>query len=67
MSRTAGNAPSWGILTDIQINDGAMLPSAEPPFKIQMQHYALLVDDGRGVYFRAPAGHGIELITHPYF
>ncbi|AIY03359.1 hypothetical protein ART_3760 [Arthrobacter sp. PAMC 25486] len=22
---------------------------------------------GRGVYFRDPAGHGLELITQPYF
>lgn len=93
-------APSWGVFTNIQLDDGVLLQFAEPPVEIQMQHYAFLVDDdlfdrayrrlcdcgieywadphlqhpgeinhehgGRGVYFKDPAGHGIELITRPY-
>jgi len=93
-------APSWGVFTNIQLEDGVLLQFAEPPVEIQMQHYAFLVDDelfdrayrrlcdrgiahwadpqlqhpgeinhehgGRGVYFKDPAGHGIELITRPY-
>ena len=93
-------APSWGVFTNLQLDDGVLLQFAEPPVEIQMQHYAFLVDDdlfdraydrlrdrgvvhwadprmkrpgeinhehgGRGVYFKDPAGHGIELITRPY-
>jgi catechol 2,3-dioxygenase-like lactoylglutathione lyase family enzyme len=93
-------APSWGPFTNIQLTDGVLLQFAEPPVEIQMQHYALLIDDalfdrayerlrargiehwadphmqrpgetntehgGRGVYFKDPAGHAIELITRPY-
>ncbi|MEV6350220.1 VOC family protein [Actinoplanes sp. NPDC051851] len=93
-------APSWGPFTNIQLDDGTLLQFAEPPVEIQMQHYALLIDDelfdrayqrlcdrgvthwadpqmhrageinhnhgGRGVYFKDPAGHAIELITKPY-
>ncbi|MCW3841913.1 VOC family protein [Micromonospora yasonensis] len=93
-------APSWGVFTNIQLSDGVLLQFAEPPVKIQMQHYAFLIDDnlfdrayarlrehgiehwadpqmrrpgeinnehgGRGVYFKDPAGHAIELITRPY-
>jgi catechol 2,3-dioxygenase-like lactoylglutathione lyase family enzyme len=94
-------APSWGPFTNIQLHDGTLLQFAEPPVEhIQMQHYALLIDDelfdrayrrlvergvehwadpqmkrpgetntghgGRGVYFKDPAGHAIELITRPY-
>jgi catechol 2,3-dioxygenase-like lactoylglutathione lyase family enzyme len=96
-----GEAPSWGPFTNIQLDDGTLLQFAEPPVEhIQMQHYALLIDDelfdrayrrlvergvehwadpqmkrpgetntehgGRGVYFKDPAGHAIELITRPY-
>ena len=93
-------APSWGVFTNIQLEDGVLLQFAEPSVEIQMNHYAFLVDDdlfdrayqrlrdrgiehwadpqtrrpgetntehgGRGVYFKDPAGHGIELITRPY-
>ncbi|MGW6564286.1 VOC family protein [Streptomyces sp. NPDC054975] len=93
-------APSWGPFVNIQLSDGVLLQFAEPPFEIQMQHYAFLIDDelfdrayqrlcdggvehwadpqmrlageinhghgGRGVYFKDPAGHAIELITQPY-
>ncbi|MFE6976362.1 VOC family protein [Streptomyces sp. NPDC057682] len=93
-------APSWGPFTNVQLADGVLLPFAEPPVDIQMQHYAFLLDDalfdrayqrlrergithwadpqmhrpgeintehgGRGVYFKDPAGHAIELITRPY-
>lgn len=93
-------APSWGVFTNIQLDDGVLLQFAEPPVEIQMQHYAFLVDDdlfdrayariraqgrthwadphmrrpgetntehgGRGVYFKDPAGHAIEMITQPY-
>lgn len=97
----AADAPSWGLFTNLQLEDGVMLQFAEPPVEIQMQHYAFLVDDelfdraysrllewgithwadpgmsrpgetntehgGRGVYFKDPAGHAVELITRPYF
>jgi catechol 2,3-dioxygenase-like lactoylglutathione lyase family enzyme len=93
-------APSWGLFTNVQLEDGVLLQFAEPPVEIQMQHYAFLLDDalferayqrlqaagiehwadpqmrragetntehgGRGVYFKDPAGHAIELITRPY-
>ncbi|WGW13990.1 VOC family protein [Saxibacter everestensis] len=93
-------APSWGIFSNIQLDQGVLLQFAEPPVEIQMQHYAFLLDDelfdrayarltewgiehwadpqmkhsnqinnehgGRGVYFKDPAGHAIELITRPY-
>ncbi len=93
-------AQSWGVFTNIQLEDGVLLQFAEPPVEIQMQHYAFLLDDalfdraygrlkaagiehwadpqmrragetntehgGRGVYFKDPAGHAIELITRPY-
>ncbi|TQF69304.1 VOC family protein [Rhodococcus spelaei] len=93
-------APAWGIFTNVRLDGDALLQFAEPPFEIQMQHYAFLVDDaqfdrthvrlrgrgiefwadpqmtrpgetntehgGRGVYFKAPAGHAIEVITRPY-
>ncbi|MFB7369637.1 VOC family protein [Streptomyces sp. NPDC056222] len=95
-------APSWGPFTNVQLTDGVLLQFATPPphIEIQMQHYALLIDDelfdrayrrlcdrgvehwadpqmqrsgeinnehgGRGVYFKDPAGHAIELITRPY-
>lgn len=95
-------APSWGVFTNTQLDDGVLLQFAEPPVdEIQMQHYAFLVDDelfdrayariqewkidhwagprgdgpgtinhnhgGRGVYFKDPSGHGLEIITSPYF
>jgi catechol 2,3-dioxygenase-like lactoylglutathione lyase family enzyme len=93
-------APSWGVFTNLQLDDGVLLQFAEPGVEIQMNHYAFLVDDdlfdrayrrlrdfkiehwadpqmrhpgeintehgGRGVYFKDPAGHGLELITRPY-
>jgi len=93
-------APSWGVFTNIQLDDGVLIQFAEPPVDIQMQHYAFLIDDelfdrayrrlldagiehwadphmqrpgetntehgGRGVYFKDPSGHAIELITRPY-
>ncbi|TVT18914.1 VOC family protein [Amycolatopsis acidiphila] len=96
----AEEAPSWGVFTNILLDDGVLLQFAEPPVEIQMQHYAFLVDDelfdrayarirdrgiehwadphlkrsgetntehgGRGVYFKDPSGHGIEMITRPY-
>ncbi len=96
-----GEAPSWGVFTNLQLDDGVLLQFAAPPVDIQMQHYAFLVDDdlfdrayrrlldagiehwadphmrrppgetntehgGRGVYFKDPSGHAIELITRPY-
>ena len=96
----AAEAPSWGLFTNLTLDDGVLLQFAEPPVEIQMQHYAFLVDDelfdrayarllergiehwadprmsrpgevntehgGRGVYFKDPAGHAVELITRPY-
>ncbi|MBA8823890.1 catechol 2,3-dioxygenase-like lactoylglutathione lyase family enzyme [Saccharopolyspora lacisalsi] len=97
----AAEAPSWGVFTNVQLDEGVLLQFAEPPVdEIQMQHYAFLVDDdlfdrayariqdrgidhaadhqwkrpgetntehgGRGVYFMAPAGCGLEMITRPY-
>jgi catechol 2,3-dioxygenase-like lactoylglutathione lyase family enzyme len=93
-------APSWGLFSNLQLEDGVLLQFAEPPVDIQMQHYAFLVDDelfdrayarlveqeiehwadpqmrrvgetntehgGRGVYFKDPAGHAVELLTRPY-
>ena len=41
----AGPAPSWGPFTNIVLEGGVMLQFAAPPFEIQMQHYAFLVDD----------------------
>lgn len=95
-----GEAPSWGVFTNLLLDDGVLLQFATPPVDIQMQHYAFLVDDdlfdrayrrlldagiehwadphmrssgetntehgGRGVYFKDPSGHAIELITRPY-
>ncbi|AKQ66099.1 hypothetical protein A176_003011 [Myxococcus hansupus] len=43
----ANEAPSWGPFTNIQLDAGVLLQFAEPPFDIQMQHYAFLVDDER--------------------
>ncbi|MDI1461163.1 VOC family protein [Catellatospora sp. KI3] len=40
-------APSWGLFTNVLLDDGVLLQFAEPPFDIQMQHYAFLVDDER--------------------
>jgi hypothetical protein len=39
-------ACSWGVFTNIQLDEGVLLQFAEPPVKeIQMQHYAFLLDD----------------------
>lgn len=38
-------APSWGVFTNVQLDEGVLLQFAEPPVEIQMQHYAFLVDD----------------------
>ena len=38
-------APSWGPFINVQLADGVLIQFAEPPFDIQMQHYAFLVDD----------------------
>ncbi|MEU2117492.1 VOC family protein [Streptomyces sp. NPDC016459] len=38
-------APSWGPFLNVQLADGVLIQFAEPPFEIQMQHYAFLVDD----------------------
>lgn len=96
----AAEAPSWGMFTNLILDDGVLLQFAEPPVDIQMQHYAFLVDEelfdrayarlvegdithwadprmtrpgetntehgGRGVYFKDPAGHAVELTTRPY-
>lgn len=43
----ANEAPSWGPFTNIQLDAGVLLQFAEPPFDIQMQHFAFLVDDER--------------------
>lgn len=95
-------APSWGPFTNVQLDEGVLLQFAELPGvdRIQMHHYAFLVDDdlfdrayarlrtagtehwadpqmtrpgetntehgGRGVYFKDPAGHAIEMLTKPY-
>lgn len=40
-----GEAPSWGVFTNLVLDDGVLLQFAEPPVDIQMQHYAFLVDD----------------------
>jgi catechol 2,3-dioxygenase-like lactoylglutathione lyase family enzyme len=40
-----GKAPSWGMFTNLVLDDGVLLQFAEPPVDIQMQHYAFLVDD----------------------
>ncbi|WP_278315509.1 VOC family protein [Lolliginicoccus levis] len=48
-----------------KLNDRGIEYAADPFFtrigEINHEH------GGRGVYFRDPAGHGIELITHAYF
>ncbi|HTB54069.1 MAG TPA: hypothetical protein VK719_02350 [Trebonia sp.] len=31
-------APSWGVFTNIQLDDGVLLQFAEPRVEIQMQH-----------------------------
>jgi catechol 2,3-dioxygenase-like lactoylglutathione lyase family enzyme len=38
-------APSWGVFTNVQLDDGVLLQFAEPGVEIQMNHYAFLVDD----------------------
>ena len=38
-------APSWGLFTNLALDDGLLLQFAEPPVEIQNQHYAFLVDD----------------------
>ncbi|MEZ5151482.1 VOC family protein [Rhodococcus zopfii] len=40
-----GEAPSWGVFTNLQLDDGVLLQFAAPPVDIQIQHYAFLVDD----------------------
>ncbi len=40
-----GEAPSWGLFTNIVLDDGVLLQFAEPPVDIQMQHHAFLLDD----------------------
>lgn len=61
-------APSWGPFTNIGLDGGVMLQFAAPPVEIQMQRYALLVDDAHldrgGVYVKDPAGHGVGA-DHP--
>jgi catechol 2,3-dioxygenase-like lactoylglutathione lyase family enzyme len=41
----AADAPSWGVFTNVILDDGVLLQFAEPPVDIQMQHYAFLVDE----------------------
>src|SRR5699024_3899076 len=41
----ASETESWGLFSNIMIGGGVMLQFAEPPFPIQMQHYAFLVCD----------------------
>jgi catechol 2,3-dioxygenase-like lactoylglutathione lyase family enzyme len=42
----AREAPSWGVFTNVQLDEGVLLQFAEPPVEhIQLQHYAFLVDD----------------------
>jgi catechol 2,3-dioxygenase-like lactoylglutathione lyase family enzyme len=41
----AAEAPSWGVFTNVQLDEGVLLQFAKPPVEIQMQHYAFLVDD----------------------
>lgn len=47
-----------------RLRDGGVLHRADPqmrrPGEINHEH------GGRGVYFKDPAGHAIELITRPY-
>jgi hypothetical protein len=33
-------APSWGVFTNLQLDDGVLLQFAEPGVEIQMNHYA---------------------------
>lgn len=61
----ATEAPSWGVFTNIQLDEGVLLQFAVPPVTdIQMQHYAFLMDDelfdraydriqGRGIAYAA--------------
>jgi catechol 2,3-dioxygenase-like lactoylglutathione lyase family enzyme len=51
-------APSWGVFTKVQLDDGVLLQFVEPPVEIQMQHYAFLVDEDRfdRAYRRLRAG-----------
>lgn len=60
-------APSWGVFTNLQLEDGVLLQFAEPPVEIQMQHYAFLVDDE--LFDRAYArirAQGIEHWADPH-
>ncbi|CAM3746130.1 MULTISPECIES: VOC family protein [Tsukamurella] len=41
----ARSVDSWGVFTNLEIEDGVLLQIAAPPIEIQPQHYAFLVDD----------------------
>ncbi|MEU0743062.1 VOC family protein [Streptomyces sp. NPDC006134] len=69
-------APSWGPFVNIQLDDDLFdrayarlrergiehgaVPQMTRPGETNTGH------GGRGVYFKDPAGHAIELITRPY-
>lgn len=38
-------APSWGVFTNLQFEDGFLLQFVEAPNEFTAQHYAFLVDD----------------------
>lgn len=63
----AADAPSWGVFTNLQLDEGVLLQFAEPPMdEIQKQHYAFLVDDD--LFDRACArirDRGIEHAADP--
>lgn len=52
-------AESWGPFTNVALDGGVLLQFAEPG-ETNTEH------GGRGVYFRDPSGHGLEMITRPY-
>lgn len=39
------DAPSWGVFTNLVMEDGFLLQLASPPFDFPGQHYAFLVDE----------------------
>ena len=65
----AAEAPSWGVFTNVQLDEGVLLQFAEPPVdEIQLQHYAFLVDDD--LFDRAYARireRGVEHSADPHW
>jgi hypothetical protein len=57
------------VFTNIQLDDGVLLQFAESPVKIQMQHYALLIDNDLfdRAYRRLCCEHPVSLQRHWMF